>query len=100
MLWSQAWLQPGANGEAPRLHREGDVVRGEIVALLERRKAVFPLLVEGARLPEAAELPPSLAPLLRYQAITIGNGDWGATLALLIREIESVIQRAERERRS
>ena len=27
--------------------------------------------------------------------MTIGNGDWSATLALLIREIESIVQRAE-----
>lgn len=90
----RSWLQPGADGEPPRLHREGDVVCSEIAALLQRGKAVFPLLVEGARLPEASELPPVLAPLLRYQAMTIGNGDWSATLALLVREIESIVRRA------
>ncbi len=94
----RGWLQPGANGEPPRLLRDGDVVRAEIAALLAGGKAIFPLLVEGARLPEATELPPDLAPLLRFQAISIGNGDWAATLALLIREIETIVQRADAAR--
>lgn len=85
------WLQRGPNGEPPRLLQDGDVVRAEVAALLAQRKAVFPLLVEGARLPEAAELPPELAMLPRFQAISIGNGDWTATMGLLMREIESVL---------
>lgn len=87
------WLRPGADGKTPRLHAADDVVRAEIAALLQGGQAVFPLLVEGARLPDPDELPPDIAPLLRRQAIAIGNADWDATLALLIREIEAVLQR-------
>lgn len=90
----RAWLAPGADGGPPRLQRSEDVVRSEIAALLAQKKAVFPLLVEGARLPEEAELPPDLAGLLRFQATSIGNGDWAATMALLIREIEAVLRPA------
>lgn len=89
------WLQRGPNGEPPRLHRDGDVVRAEIAALLNARKPVFPLLVEGAQLPEQHDLPPDLAGLLRFQAVSIGNGDWAATTALLVREIETIVQRAQ-----
>lgn len=88
------WLRPGADGKTPRLHQADDVVRAEIAALLKGGQAVFPLLVEGARLPDPDELPEDLAPLLRRQAIAIGNADWEATLALLVREIEAVLQRA------
>jgi hypothetical protein len=95
IIIGRSWIAPGTNGAPPRLHNPDDVVRSEIAKLLEQRKAIFPLLVEGARLPEAAELPENLRPLLRFQAITIGNGDWEVTMALLIREIESVIQREE-----
>ena len=93
----RSWLLPGADGR-PRLMQDGDVVRGEIAALLSRGKAVFPLLVEGARLPDEHDLPPDLAPLLRCQAVSIGNGDWDATMALLIREIETILLRNERRR--
>ena len=60
--------------------------------MIRQGKAIFPLLVEGARLPEAAELPEELHALLRFQATTIDNAGWGATMQLLIREIEAVIR--------
>lgn len=96
VIIGRSWLQPGADGAPPRLHNPDDVVRGEIAALLATRKAIFPLLVEGARFPEAAELPENLRALLRFQAMTIGNGDWEATLSQLIREIERAVQHEAR----
>ena len=50
------------------------------------------MLVESAPLPEVGQLPDELGELLRLQAMSIGNGDWDTTVALLIREIESVIE--------
>ena len=82
------------------MHQQDDVVRSEIEALLQRRSAIFPLLVEGARLPDASELPDTLTPLLRFQATAIDNGGWGTTMSLLIREIESVIRDHEPARGS
>ena len=69
------------------------MVHAEIAALLAQHKAVFPVLVEGAALPDAAQLPDTLDPLLRFQAIALGNGDWDNTVALLVREIEAVLGR-------
>lgn len=92
----RSWLAPAAGGSAPRLHEAHDVVRREVAQLLAGGKAVFPLLVEGARLPEAAELPPALAPLLRLQALSFGNGDWEATLELLVREIDTALRAVPR----
>lgn len=89
------WLAPGPDGRATRLNDEDDIVRKEIAELLRARKAVFPVLVEGAKLPEASELPESLQPLLHFQATTIDNGGWGVTMHLLISEIGAVIQSAE-----
>lgn len=92
VIIGRSWLQPGADGAPPRLHAEDDVVRKEIAALLNLKKAIFPLLVEGARLPEADALPEDLRQLLRFQAMSISNGDWEATMAQLIREIERTMQ--------
>ena len=86
------WLAPTAGDSTPRLWRDDDVVRSEIRGLLEARKAVFPLLVEGAALPEASALPDDLRPLLRFQATSIDNAGWEGTRARLIREIEQVIR--------
>jgi hypothetical protein len=86
------WLAPGPNGQVSRLHEEKDVLRGEIEALLRHKKAIFPVLVEGARLPDAADLPDSLVPLLRFQATAIDNANWDVTKNLLIREMEAVVR--------
>ncbi len=88
------WLAPGSEGGPPRLQRSDDVVRREVAALLGQRKAVFPLLVEGAPLPDAQALPDELAALLRFQATSLDNAGWQAGLARLIREIEAVLRDA------
>jgi hypothetical protein len=94
------WLAPEPGTDRPRLHDEGDVVRDEIAGLLDpaRARAVFPVLVEGARLPSAAELPEPLRPLLRFQATAIDNAGWGDTMSRLVREIEAAIRRADERR--
>lgn len=93
------WLIPGREGQTPRLHQKDDEVRKEIGELLRLRKAIFPVLVEGARLPEALDLPDALVSLLRFQGTTIDNGSWGVTMNLLAREMEAVIQSADVPRR-
>ncbi|HRF74080.1 MAG TPA: toll/interleukin-1 receptor domain-containing protein [Accumulibacter sp.] len=96
----RSWLVPAADGLPPRLHDRDDVVRSEIASLIEQRRAIFPVLVEGARLPDEAELPEPLRALLRFQATTIDNGGWGATMNLLVREIETVIRHHDDTRRA
>ncbi|WP_300318980.1 TIR domain-containing protein [Accumulibacter sp.] len=96
----RSWVSAGADGRPPRLHDPADVVRGEIIALIEQRKAIFPLLVEGAGLPDESQLPEALRTLLRFQATTIDNGSWGPTMSLLIREIEAVIGHHQEARRA
>jgi hypothetical protein len=94
------WLAPEPGTDRPRLHDDGDVVRNEIARLLDpaRARAVFPVLVEGAQLPEVTELPEPLRPLLRFQATAIDNAGWGDTMARLVREIEAAIRRADERR--
>jgi hypothetical protein len=94
------WLAPGRDSQTSRLHEKDDEVRKEIAGLLALKKPIFPVLVEGARLPEALDLPDPLVPLLRFQAATIDNGSWEVTMNLLIREMEAVIQSVDVPRRS
>lgn len=93
------WLAAARDGQAPRLHDKDDEVRKEVAELLRLKKAIFPVLVEGTRLPEALDLPDPLVPLLRFQATDIDNRNWNATINLLIREMETVIQGAPDRRR-
>ncbi|GAB4572982.1 MAG: hypothetical protein Kow0077_13950 [Anaerolineae bacterium] len=58
-----------------RLHQPHDVVRGEVAVALQRRAAgemrVFPVLVGGAKMPRAADLPPELQPLTALDAVEV-----------------------------
>lgn len=54
-----------------RLDDPDDFVRLEIEAALTRKVRVIPILVDGARMPRAEELPDSLARLVRRQSLEL-----------------------------
>ena len=89
------WLAADPVDGKPRLFRDDDVVRSEINRLINEKKAVFPVLVESATLPEVSDLPEDMRSLLRRQATSIDNAGWEVTMARLIREVEQVIREAE-----
>jgi hypothetical protein len=79
------WL--AVEGDAgPRLDDPQDWVRLEIEAALKRKVRVIPVLVDGARMPAAAELPPSLQGLVRRQAVALSPA------SLDTRKLESIIR--------
>jgi hypothetical protein len=59
-----------------RLGDPADFVRLEIELALRARVAVVPVLVEGATMPAAADLPPSIAPFARCQAVELSDTRW------------------------
>ncbi len=66
-----------SNENGPRLFQEGDFVRREVAAALLRRDVVvIPVLVDGARLPSADELPEDVRALTGRQAIEITDDRW------------------------
>jgi TIR domain len=70
-LIGDQWLTiTDAHGQR-RLDDPDDFVRLEIEAALTRNVRVIPILVDGARMPRAAELPASLARLVRRQALEL-----------------------------
>jgi hypothetical protein len=72
----RTWLtETDAKGRR-RLEDPQDLVRLEIAAALRRGCRVVPVLVEGARMPEAADLPVELAPLASRQAIELTDPRW------------------------
>jgi hypothetical protein len=64
------WLQPQADGRR-RLDDPNDFVRIEIGSALRRQIPVVPLLVDGASMPRADDLPEDLKPLARRNGIEI-----------------------------
>lgn len=89
VLIGRGWLAGAA--ASSRLRDEHDVLRQEVEALLARRKAVLPVLVDGASLPPAEALPESLLGLLRLQASAIDNGNWAMVVADMLRKIEQLL---------
>jgi hypothetical protein len=71
-----------------RLHDPHDYARVEIEEGLQRGVPIIPVLVGDAIPPTAAELPPSLAPLAKLQAIEISDERWGYDVQRLARAIE------------
>ena len=59
------WLDARDAAGRRRLDDPGDFVRLEIELALAARAAVVPVLVEGATMPSAGDLPPSLAEFSR-----------------------------------
>ena len=69
------WLTASRAG-ARRLDDPHDVVRREIATALERGLEIIPVLVDGAAMPHADELPADLSPLASRNAIEITDSRW------------------------
>ena len=61
---------------SPRLESAGDFVRLEVEAALGRSIPVVPVLVQGAKMLDAKDLPPSLASLVTRQAATLDHAEF------------------------
>jgi hypothetical protein len=70
----QGWLGKNPDGKPPRVNDPGDPVRVEIETALQHKKAILPLLVNGAKMPEESELPDSLHELHFYNATKVDSG--------------------------
>jgi hypothetical protein len=69
------WLDAQQDGRR-RLDHEGDYLRLEIAAALQRNIVVVPVLLEQTRMPDKAELPPDLAELADRNAIRLADDGW------------------------
>jgi hypothetical protein len=80
------WLAPGADGLS-RLHDPDDYVRIEVSKSLARNIPVIPILVGGAGMPSAPELPEDLVPLARRQAMQLHDSDWRTDVDGLVQRL-------------
>lgn len=75
------------NGQR-RLENPHDYVRLEIEAALERNTLVIPILVEGAQMPAADDLPESLASLVRRNALDLSPARFDSDTARLLKVLD------------
>ena len=81
----------GADGRR-RLDDPDDWVRLEIASALEREMKVLPVLVGGASLPVARDLPAPLAGLTRHQALEIRADHFDRDAGRLAQALESALR--------
>ncbi len=80
-----------------RLENPEDFVRVEIQAALDRNIPVIPLLVGGAGMPKASELPEPIAKLARRHAMKMSDERFRADATRLIEQISEYVTGAESE---
>jgi hypothetical protein len=90
VLIGRDWLRITDAKRRRRIDNPDDWVRVEIETALQRDIPVIPVLVDGAVLPEANVLAPSLQPLCRRQALQLSHTGFQAGVAVLVEAIEKV----------
>jgi WD40 repeat protein len=87
----ERWLTINDEQGHGRLENPGDFVRLEIEVALGRGVRIIPILVGGARMPHADQLPASLAKLTYRHALELSPDRFGSEFRRLLTEIESAL---------
>jgi hypothetical protein len=99
-LIGDRWLTITGEDGKPRIEDPEDFVRLEIEAALARDVLVIPVLVDGAEMPHADELPPSLAPLAHRQALELSPAHFNVDLSRLLTALDETLSEAENDGRT
>jgi hypothetical protein len=81
------WLTAATGDGRPPLFEPDDYVRLELARVLQRSLPVAPVLVGGAMLPAATDLPEDLRPLTQRHAIEVGDESWHQDVDYLLRSL-------------
>jgi hypothetical protein len=98
-LIGNQWLTVTDQNGRRRLDNPGDFVRLEIEAALTCGVRVIPILVDGAPMPREDQLPESLAPLVRRQALELNPNRFGGDFQRLLPVLNRTITAAQQQRR-
>lgn len=91
----RGWLTAENEEGQRRLDNPYDFVRLEIQAALERDIPVVPLIVGGAEIPKASDLPDHLAKLARRHAMKMSDERFRADAERLIEQISEYVKEKE-----
>jgi TIR domain len=97
-LIGNQWLTATDQNGRRRLDNPSDFVRLEIEAALTRGVLVIPVLIDGALMPGEDQLPESLAPLTRRQALELNPNRFGSDFQRLLPVLNRTITAAQQRR--
>jgi hypothetical protein len=86
-LIGQAWLESKDALGRKRLDDVNDFVRIELASALRRDIPVVPVLVRGAKMPHAGQLPDDLKDLAYRNAVELTHARWKSDVQVLIRAL-------------
>ena len=95
VLIGDRWLTVTGQDGRRCLDNPDNFVRVAIEAALAHDVRVIPILVEGARMPDAEELPASLSKLARRQALELSPSPFDVDTGRLLRVLERTIKEAQ-----
>ena len=90
VMIGKRWLGE-REGRPARIAEPDDFVRLEVAAALAQRMRVIPLLLDGAAMPVASQLPESLQPLVRRNALAIDNTRFASDMARLVAALREAL---------
>ncbi|MGY1680355.1 toll/interleukin-1 receptor domain-containing protein [Geodermatophilus sp. SYSU D01176] len=90
-LIGDRWLETTDVNARRRIDDPADFVRLEIEAALTRNVRIIPILVDGARMPHADELPAGLAGLVRRQALELSPSRFEYDINRLLRILDTTL---------
>lgn len=96
------WLNAQDEQGRRRLDNPDDYVRLELERAFQRNVKVIPVLVRGATMPRAEDLPESLRKLSAIQSLEIRDTRWEADLETVLREVGGppLIRKIRRNKRN
>jgi hypothetical protein len=85
------WLTITDDAGRRRIDNSNDLLRLEIETALRRGIPIIPVLVNTATIPREEDLPPSIKPLARRQALRISHDRFRSDVTLLLEELEDMV---------
>ncbi len=88
----KSWLTTNDESGARRLDDQMDFVRLETASALKRDIPVVPVLVHGARMPRAEDLPEDLKELAFRNAVELTHARWDSDVQVLVKALRPYVQ--------
>jgi len=90
------WVEPGKDGFS-RISNDNDPIRVELATALSKGISIIPVLVDGARMPSANELPEDIRDFAYLNAAMIDSGrDFAVHVERLLRAIDDRLREPRR----